>query len=48
MERVERKVLKLFGHVERIGEKDWVRHCIGQLWEVMGGEEDRKEDGGMK
>ena len=33
MERVERKVLKLFGHVERIGEKDWMRQCIGQLWE---------------
>ena len=25
LKRVERKVLKLFGHIQRMGKKDWVR-----------------------
>ena len=47
-ERIERNVLKRFGHVEEREKKGWLRKCIRQMWRVTGEEGDHKEDGGMK
>ena len=49
LERIERNVLKWFGHVEKMGEERLVtRVCIRQMWRVIEGDGDHREDGGMK
>ena len=37
LERIERNVLKGFGHMERMGEESWLRECIRQIWRVTVG-----------
>ena len=48
LEGIMRNVLKWFEHMEILEKERLVKRCIGQLWNVIGGEGDCSEDGGIK
>ena len=47
-ERIERNMLKWFGHLKRMGVERLIKRVCQANEGVTGGEEDHKEDGGMK
>ena len=46
--RVDRKVLKWFGHVERRGSERMTKECICQKWKGKGGEGGHLSGGRME
>ena len=48
LEKIERNVLKWFGHVERMGEERLVKRVYQANGEGNRGEGNHREDGGMK
>ena len=45
LERIKRNVLNSSGIWRGWERKGWLRECIGQMWMVIGGEGDHREDG---